>query len=475
MAAGRLIVCGLGDAHPLMLPASRIAPEREYISGGERSMYELAVAAATAGLEVELRGDLNGPILQQIASAAGASPTTGLPMRRPETGDIVVTPEGGDPEILATSALSGARWIMYLLAAPGLFGWSFLPNWSAPDPLTVPIRSLGRPDTYRRMEQFGLRMWTNAHGIADMGEAAGVSVEWIGTGTPVSFPPAPEKAFDIAVVENNRWLPLVDEILSRLPPYRVTRIPAVPSTYSLSEHLSEARVLVWPSRVEGMSRIAREARAVGTVPVSLDLSPFVTAEDHGDGVVLVESFDAMAMEVEALLNDPDRLAALRDRAIAGVREQTDWPSFVARVEKAVALVESSPEPENGFVRQAIGDRFHDRHVIDKRAQNEVQTRLGEELMTTQGQLDEVRRWVERYSQERSVMELELGRSQATLGALSLERSSLQAQLAQAHGELAAITERLHAHEHRLLARLIDHTPIGRLWRLLRRIRVYSRP
>jgi hypothetical protein len=73
---------------------------------------------------------------------------------------------------------------------------------------------------------------------------------------------------DVAIVEENRWVSLAEEVVGRLDGVSVLRIPGIDSTHSLSEVLRPARILGWPSRVEGMSRIAREARAVGTVPVA---------------------------------------------------------------------------------------------------------------------------------------------------------------------------------------------------------------
>jgi hypothetical protein len=67
----RVVVCSVrGAAGRFELPESRWASDRVQISGGERSLYELAVAASCVGFEVELRGALNKPIFDTICAAA---------------------------------------------------------------------------------------------------------------------------------------------------------------------------------------------------------------------------------------------------------------------------------------------------------------------------------------------------------------------------------------------------------------------
>ena len=57
VSAERLVVCApLGERRHLELPGSTVGAGRPYISGGERSLYELAFAGAALGLDVELRG-----------------------------------------------------------------------------------------------------------------------------------------------------------------------------------------------------------------------------------------------------------------------------------------------------------------------------------------------------------------------------------------------------------------------------------
>ena len=254
---GRLVVCSLaGSAGFLELPESRADGDRGFVSGGERSLYELAVAGAALGLEVELRGLINKPILDAIAEAAGARPRVDLDSRRPDSRDVIVVPEAIELRTLATLYLSNARGVMHLLAPPGLWGWSFLPGWEPVDPHMVDVHSVGLPASFRAIAAFGLSLWTNAHGIADAGSQAGVPVSWLGTGTPVPFSAPSAKTADVAIVEANRWAFEAEQLLSHLSGVKVLRIPPIESVYSLGEALAPAKILLWPSRIEGMSRIA---------------------------------------------------------------------------------------------------------------------------------------------------------------------------------------------------------------------------
>ena len=342
LASPRVVVCSLGGQRGFLeLPESVVSNDREAISGGERSLYELATAFAVLGVEVELRGQLSASILSTITGAAGARPAVGLPPRRPETGEIVILPEGLPPsDLFFTCHLSGARTVVLLLGPPGLCGWSFLTGWAPPDLVTMDTATVGTPASYRAMAALGFTLWSAARGIAEAGRRAGVRVTRIGTGTPVPFPDPPAKTADIALIEANRWFPLAAEVAKRLPRASVLSIPYQPG-YSLSEVIGPGRILPWPSRVEGMSRVEREARAVGTVPIALDTNPFVTARDHGQGTVLVGDLDGMAREVDRLLDSPDEVAVLAKQAVAGARTDADWSRFLKRVSTALSLVPPS--------------------------------------------------------------------------------------------------------------------------------------
>jgi hypothetical protein len=343
----RVVVCALGGRRVFLeLPESVVAGGRTPLTGGERSLYELATALSVLGLEVELRGHLHEGILSTLTEAAGAGPRVGFPPRRPEPGEIVILPEGlKEIDLFLACHLSAARTVVDLLGPPGLYGWSFLPGWSPGDSLTLEPASVGTPAMYRSMAELGFTLWSNAHGLVEAGRRAGVTVEWTGTGTPVPFPDPPVKTADVALIQESRWFPLAESVIQRLSGASVLSVlPEHHAEYSLSEALGPARILPWPSRVEGSSRIAREARAVGTVPVALDINPFATREDHGDGTVLVPDLDGMLRETNRLLEAPDELAERAVRVARSARADADWGRFVERV--AVAVRSLPPVPSS---------------------------------------------------------------------------------------------------------------------------------
>jgi hypothetical protein len=158
--APRVVVCAPGGARGLLeLPESRLNPDHGTISGGERSLYEIATAAATLGLEVELRGEICPQILDRITQSAGAGPRVHLEPRAPMPGEIVIVPEAYDIELFAAISLSHARGVVMLLAPPGLWGWSFRSGWRPPDPNSVPVDAVGTADTFRAIDALGLSMW----------------------------------------------------------------------------------------------------------------------------------------------------------------------------------------------------------------------------------------------------------------------------------------------------------------------------
>jgi hypothetical protein len=451
---GRLVVCSVGgSAGFLELPESRANGDRTFVSGGERSLYELAVAGAALGFEVELRGMINKPILDAIAGAAGASPRVDLDSRRPDPEDVIVVPEAIDLQTLATLYLSTARCVMHLLAPPGLWGWSFLPGWEPVDPHRVDVHAVGLPASFRAIAAFGMSMWTNAHGIAEAGSRAGVPVSWLGTGTPVPFPAASTKTADVAIVEANRWAFEAEQVLSHLPSVNVHRVPAIESVYSLGEALAPAKILLWPSRIEGMSRISREARAVGTVPVALDTNPFATLADHGRGTVLVDGLTDIADVTRALLADPDRLEELSREAAEGARLQVDWDSFLVRVKEAL---EALPDGRDSFKEQITA------HLRGTWAQHEdARAHSAREAEALRLQLATQAEHIAAVEADRSrVLESSNHRTAErddALDALHLARSDLQA----AQSEVAA-------YQGRFVVRALDSSRLGGAWRALRR-------
>jgi hypothetical protein len=460
-----LVVCSVRGSQPLTLPGSRIVAERTFISGGERSLYETATAAAVAGIDVELRGDLHPAILGAITSAAGAAPTIGLEPRRPAPGDVVVVPEALPIDEYAPALLSGARWAIHLLAPPGLWGWSFVPGWEPPDPVRVPLASIGRPETFRAIADAGFYIWTNARGTAAAAHAAGVDARWLGTGTPVPFPVPGDKAFDVALVEGNRWQALAEEVLARLPDLRVLRVKPEASVYYLSNQLAPAHILIWPSRIEGMSRIAREARAVGTVPVALDTNPFATPEDHGPGVVLVADTDQMEREIRALLDDPIRLSRLQAEAVEGVAAQTDWKGFTDRVAAAFAAIASEPAAPADYVRQMVGDRLRERWDDIDAAHRAELAATTEQLTGEIGFLKERLALSEiRFADAAARLDETHARMVGTVRQLQ----ESQAAVAAARQQAADAQRMLDAYRNRLANRMIDSSPVGAVWRRVRR-------
>jgi hypothetical protein len=334
----RVVVCALGgeDADPRKLPASSLVARD--IRGGERTLYEIAVAAAATGREVELRGLIDESALQRITRAAGSAPRVGLPPRLPKPDDLVVVPEGHVmPLPYARLALSPARPVVAVLAPPGLFGWPFSPDpWDRPDHLTVDPSTLARPEHFRRIAEAGFEMWTQSPGIAEAAARAGVRCSWIGCGSPLPFPDHQPKRFDVVTVTDNRWADLARTAVAGLDRSHLP-IPRVAHDEML-RLLGLGRVLAWPSRVEGHARIQVEARAMGTVPVALSSNPFADGLDEKSGAALVDTVEEIAPRIEELLQEGDRLAELSARARESARSQMDWDTFVARIDEVLRLI-----------------------------------------------------------------------------------------------------------------------------------------
>ena len=460
----RLVVVAPGRPGPVLeLPGSRFSSDRPFISGGERSLYELAVAGAVLGLEVELRGDINRPILEVVTSAAGASPSVGLEPRRPDGADLIVIPETADKDLLATVALSSARRVMMLLGPPGLCGWSFEPGWTVPDSMTIPLDTIGTAWNYRQLEGSGLTLWTHTHGIAETGHRSGVEVTWIGTGTPVPFPDGIAKQFDVAVVAANRWAGWAREVADRLEVASVLTVPATPSVYSLSPWLAPARILLWPSRVEGVSRIAREARGVGTVPIALDTNPFATVDDHGPGVVLVSDLNGIVGTVRQLLADPPRLAALADQARTGARHQADWATYVARVGETIEGLEKVPASPGSAAAGAIGDHVRQRDREERKHLTERARDLERLVARLEARVFEFEGEVTSLEQSAADHQRDSRGAHDLLRTTEARLEATQVALNEANGQVVA-------YRARLSARLVDRSGLGRLVRSFRSLR-----
>jgi hypothetical protein len=331
----RIVVWGSGiDDPPWQLPAS-VLVDRPWIGGGERTLYEIAVASASLGLETELRGVVARRQFEELCEAVGARPEVGnLPERDPAEGDIVVLWEGHRntlPYLLVS--LSPARGVIAVLAAPGLFGPGLEGGFSAPDPLTVDLDSLALPRHYHAMDAFGFDLWTNSPAVKETASRAGVDCSFIGTGQPLPFPDPGPKTNDVAIVGTNRWVSLARQVGDALGfPY--VEIPEGDRVAILAA-FAASRILVLPSRVEGQSRLQLEARAVGCIPVALSTNRFAAGMDDSGGAVLVPSVEEMPDAVRTLLADPERLEARAARAVRTAREQVDWDAFVRRLASVV--------------------------------------------------------------------------------------------------------------------------------------------
>ena len=339
-----------GEEPSFRLPTSRLS-DIPLIYGGERTLYELAFAAAELGFDVELRGGIARDVFQELASASpGPAPRVNLRPRRPRRDDIVILPEGIDtPNAYVTALMSPARVVIMLLAPPGLFGPALHDRWSRPNPLTVPVDAVGRPDQFQPLAALGLEVWTNSPGIAHDCIAAGVACVELGSGTPVPFPDLVPKTHDLAVITANRWAKLARAVAAKVDASCLTIPPQGNGLLPLA--LGRARILVWPSRIEGDSRIQREARAMGTVPVALSSNRNAAQLDAEHGAVLVESVDAMPGAIARLLESPAELDALSNIAVHSARAQVDWQRYKESVRDAL----TSPRPAQRRFLQTAGD------------------------------------------------------------------------------------------------------------------------
>jgi hypothetical protein len=343
-------VCVGGVETYWQLPACE-PDDRAWIGGGERSMYELAFALAGLGHDVELRGRVSRPVYAELAQVTDRHPAVGAPSRRPLPGEIVLLLEGFvDPLVFASVALSEARPVIVLLAVPGLMGWSFEPGWSLPDPLAVDLASVNRPGSYQAMAAIGFELWTHSPGIAAAAEAAGVECRWIGSGSPGPSPQPVDKIHDVAVVGGNRWEPLARRVLEGLPVEWFATRPG--SNAEMLRQLGSARVVVHPMRIEGTSRLSIEARLMGTVAVVL-WHPAGAGFTRDQGVVAVNSIEALRQAVLDLLAQPEELQGLSRAGRSFAHEWRSWPAYRARVAAALASP-PPPRPDSG-ARAAVGD------------------------------------------------------------------------------------------------------------------------
>lgn len=355
---GRRVVVSTLDPEPASwdLPAAE-PHDRTDVAGGIRTLHELAVALAACGHEVELRGPASTTVLAALGEAAGATPALPGSPRRPLAGEVVVIPNGGyDLTRYARAVLSPARLVVAVLSPTGQSGWPFVSPWYPQPHLTVPLDSLCRPEHFRAMAALGADLWTNMQPIPGLAHASGCPCTFIGSGDPCPPPPLPaEKDLDVAYLQANRWRPLAERV-SRMLARPAHAIPQGDHESVMAE-LGRARIMLWPSRVEGDGRLLREARMRGTVVVGLASNVYATGLHEQAGALACETLGQMAQTVEALLHDPARLSALAYAARASAIEQVDWKLYLQRVEQALATTLALPADPAASARGAFGERL----------------------------------------------------------------------------------------------------------------------
>jgi chromosome segregation ATPase len=184
-----------------------------------------------------------------------------------------------------------------------------------------------------------------------------------------------------------------------------------------------------------MSRISREARSVGTVPVALATNPFAEIDDWGDGIVLVPDVESLANEVRSLLGDPALINSLAVAARRGARAQADWDAYRSRLAGALEQVAAvRPEDE---ARAEIGallrgsfaslrDEFASAREEFASAREEFEAILATNLVE-----------IEKTSTELKRVCRELGRANGDLERTGAELSRVSGELARVKGEYAS--------------------------------------
>jgi hypothetical protein len=310
---------------------------RPWIHGGERTLLEVAAATATTH-RVELRGLFEEHEVARTERLAGVQLERPASPHAPERDDTVIVPDGlSDPLVFAQVALSPARAVLLLLAAPGLFGWPFDRAARPLDPTTVDPSSVGRPEQLDAARRLGFELWTNLAMLADQAAARGLPHHYLGVGRPAPYPDPPKKRVDVVTVADNRWAELAREAVDQLDPH-VTRVevPRLPRD-ELLQQLGRGRVFIHPARIEGRSRLGEEARAMGTVPVVLASNHMGEGNNGSTGGIAVDDVEQIAPAVHALLSDPHRLETLSRAGYEHARSSAAWAPFVARVTRALEM------------------------------------------------------------------------------------------------------------------------------------------
>ena len=371
-----MVLLGLDDEDPLKLAPARLS-DPSWLQGGVRVLHELAVAAAAAGYETEVRGDFHGPVLGQLCAAAGVHVGTPSEPRRADPEDVVCVPDGiRDPTVFIRVALMKSRPVYLALAPPGLFGWSFAPRWRYVDALDIDEATVGLPAQCRAIDALGFRVWSNAPTTADAFLTAGVPVTVLHEGWCIDVPDEPPKDVDVVTVGANRWVSISRRALEGFRgAWR--ELPEMGHEQLLRE-LGRGRVFVHCARIEGHSRLATEARLMGTCCVGLASNRFAAGFDEEAGGALVDRPEDVVGVVERMLADPDDLRRRHGLARAQARSVTDWKLYVQRVGNALAAIESETErpdaPWRDVAEQLAG---LERELSDLRARRSV--RLGDTI------------------------------------------------------------------------------------------------
>jgi hypothetical protein len=109
------------------------------------------------------------------------------------------------------------------------------------------------------------------------------------------------------------------------------------------QELGRGQIFVHCARVEGHSRLATEARLMGTCCVGLASNRFAAGFDEEAGGALVDRPEDVVGAIDRMLADPNELRGRQARARAQARQVTDWKLFVGRVGDALAAIEDETE------------------------------------------------------------------------------------------------------------------------------------
>ena len=338
-------------------------------------LHELAVAAAAAGFESEVRGDFHGPALAGLCATAGVQVGTPTEPRAAEPEDVVCVPDGMvDPTFFIRVALMRSRPVYLAMGPPGLVGWSFTPGWQCIEALDIDVDTVGLPEQCRAIDALGFRVWANAPPIAEAFLAAGVPATILHEGWCVHPPQEPQKDVDVVTVGENRWVSITRRALEGFSgTWR--ELPSMRNEQLMTE-LGRGRILVHCARIEGHSRLATEARLMGTCCVGLASNRFAVGFDEHAGGALVDRPEDVVGVVERMLADPDELRRRQARARAQARSTTDWKPFVQRVGDALVAIEAetdrpdAPWRDMGELLERRGRDLND-HIALLRARRSI--------------------------------------------------------------------------------------------------------